>query len=183
MNRRQILQSLGLLTAHAMFPTVLTTFVSSCNNPDKRQKPLEFFTNSELDTIIETIDIILPATKTKSASEVNTHLFLDQVFAQCMTHEQQTLMRSGIAELAKGLSSAPDKLKYLSAIDQKAYEDHDNAAYFKAIKQYAMIGFFTSQEGTTKASDYVKIPSEFKGDIPATPETLNYGKTGLQFYL
>ena len=46
-----------------------------------------------------------------------------------------------------------------------------------------MIGFFTSQEGTTKAANYVKIPTEFKGDIPADPGTLNYGKTSLQFYL
>jgi hypothetical protein len=183
MNRRQVLQSLGLLTAHSLFPTVLTTFVSSCNNPDKKQQLLEFLTNEELGTVIETIDIILPTTKTKSASQVNTHLFLDQVFAKCMTHEQQAIMRTGIASLAKGLSSASDKLKYLEEIDKKAYEDHEDAAYFKAIKQYAMIGFFTSQEGTTKAANYVKIPTEFKGDIPADPGTLNYGKTSLQFYL
>lgn len=183
MNRRQLLQSLGMLTAHSLFPAVLAGFLASCTNNDKKTHVYEFFTDAEMDTIIETIDLILPATKTLSASQVNTHIFLDQVFAKCMTAEQQAIIRAGLTQLMPGLAAATDKLNYLAAIDKKAYEGNDELVYFKTIKQYAIIGFFTSQEGTTKASNYVKVPDEYKGEIPATDSTLNYGKTSLKFYL
>jgi hypothetical protein len=184
MNRRQLLQSLGLLTAHTMFPVVLTGFLASCKSTDKKQHVYDFFTASERDAVIETIDLILPATKTLSASQVNTHVFLDQVFTKCMTAEQQAIIHTGLAQLIPGLASATDKLKYLTEIDKKAYsDDNDDSVYFKTIKQYAMIGFFTSQEGTTKAGNYVKVPDAYKGEIAATDETLNYGRTSLKFYL
>jgi hypothetical protein len=156
MNRRQLLHSLGLLSAHAMFPVVLS---------------------------IQVIDIIIPATQTLSASQVDTHLFLDRVFANCMTDDQQKIMREGLAHLSSGFASAPDKLKYLTDVDQRAYANNEAAAYFKAIKQYTLVGFFTSQEGTTKASNYVKVPEAYRGEVPANESTLNYGKTNLQFYL
>jgi hypothetical protein len=183
MNRRQLLHSLAYLSAHTMFPAILTGFLASCTNTDKADHSYEFFTAAEIETIKEMIDIILPATKTKAASEVNTHLFLDQVFAKCMTPEQQEVIRTGLAQVAPGLSSATDKIKYLGEIDKKAYANDEAAVYFKTIKQYAMIGFFTSQEGTTKASNYVKIPDGYHGEIPVTEDTLNYGKTSLKFYM
>jgi hypothetical protein len=181
MNRRQLLQSLGMLTAHTMFPAVLAGFLASCTNNDKKEYANEFFTDAEMDTIIETIDLILPATKTLSASQVNTHIFLDQVFAKCMTAEQQAIIRAGLAQLMPGLASATDKLNYLTEIDKKAFDGNDDLVYFKTIKQYAVIGFFTSQEGTTKASNYIKVPDAYKGEIPVTENTLNYGRTNLKF--
>ena len=44
-----------------------------------------------------------------------------------------------------------------------------------------MIGFFTSDEGETKASNYVKIPGDYKGEIPLDDHTLNFGKTFLHY--
>ncbi|MDP4261421.1 MAG: gluconate 2-dehydrogenase subunit 3 family protein [Bacteroidota bacterium] len=172
-----------MLTAHTMFPAVLSGFLASCTNTGKKEHACEFFTAAEVDTIIETIDLILPATRTLSASQVNTHVFLDQVFAKCMTDEQQAIIREGLDKLKQGLASATDKMSWLAEIDKKAYHGNEDCVYFKTIKQYAMIGFFTSQEGTTKASNYVKIPAAYEGEIPATENTLNYGRTSLKFYL
>lgn len=183
MKRRELIQSLGLLSAHAMFPTVLSNFLSSCANREIPEYSYEFFTAEEMETITGLIDVIIPATNTKSASQVNTHLFLDQVFAKCMTPEQQEVIKTGLAELRDSLASADDKIKYLTEVDAKAYAGDDDTAYFKTIKQYTLIGFFTSQEGTTKASNYVKVPDAYKGEVPVTDNTLNYGRTNLKFYI
>ena len=77
--------------------------------------------------------------------------------------------------------AAPDKLQFITLLDKKAYDNDEAVAYFKTIKQYTMIGFFTSQEGTTKASNYVKIPTEYKSEIKTDASTLNYGKTFLHY--
>jgi len=80
-----------------------------------------------------------------------------------------------------GFEAAPDKLQFIVSLDKKSYDNDEGAAYFKTIKQYIMIGFFTSQEGTTKASNYVKIPEAYKSEIKADVNTLNYGKTFLHY--
>lgn len=181
MNRRELIQSLGLLSAHTLFPAVLSGFLASCTSTEKKAPVYEFFTSDEIDTVIDTIDIIIPATRTQSASAVNTHIFLDQVFAKCMNTDQQKLVHEGLTQLTKDMSSTTDKLQYLTELDKKAFDDNEDAAWFKTLKRYTLIGFFTSQEGTTKASNYVKVPEAYKGEVPATEETLNYGRTNLKF--
>jgi len=181
MNRRQLIQSIALVSGHAMFPAVLSSFLTGCANHDMSDYKPVFFTEPEYKSIIPIIDIIIPATKTKSASQVNTQVFLDQVFDQCMTTEQQSVIKEGLKQLIPGFEAAQDKLQFISSLDKKAYDNDEGAAYFKTIKQYTMIGFFTSQEGTTKASNYVKIPDEYKGEITADANTLSYGKTFLHY--
>ena len=181
MNRRQLIQSLAVVTGHAMFPTVLSSFLTGCANHDMSNYKPVFFTESQYKSIILIIDIIIPATKTKSASEVNTQIFLDQVFDQCMTTEQKSVIKEGLKQMIPAFEATPDKLQFIVSLDKKAYDNDEGAAYFKTIKQYTMIGFFTSQEGTTKASNYVKIPDEYKSEIKTDANTLNYGKTFLHY--
>jgi hypothetical protein len=164
-----------------MFPSVLSTFLTGCANKDNSGYVPVFFTKDEYASIVGIIDVIIPATKTKSASQVSTQVFLDQVFSQCMTKEQQSVIKDGLKQLIPGFENAKDKLQYISEVDKKAFNNDENAAYFKTIKQYTMIGFFTSQEGETRASNYAKIPDGYKGDIKPDANTLNYGTTFLHY--
>lgn len=129
------------------------------------------------------IDLIIPVTNTQSGSQVGTDLFLDEVFAKCMTSDQQTLIREGMAKFMPAFQSTDDVVSILRDLDQRTFQGQKDAAWFRPIKQYTLIGFFTSQEGTTKASNYVAIPGDYQGDIPSDSTTLNYGKTKLKFYL
>ena len=93
MNRRQLIQSLAVVSGHAMFPAVLSSFLTGCANHDMSGYKPVFFIESEYKSIISIIDMIIPATTTRSASQVNTQVFLDQVFDQCMTAEQQSVIK------------------------------------------------------------------------------------------
>lgn len=181
MNRRQVIQSLAFVSGSAMFPAVLSSFLSSCTNKDMSAYTPTFFSKDEYESVTEIIDIIIPATGTKSASQTNVQVFLDQVFSQCLTPEEQNSLRAGLENLITGFASAKEKLQYIQDVDKKAYANDESTAYFKTLKQYTMIGFFTSQEGETKASHYVKSPGDYKGEIPLDHETLNYGKTFLHY--
>jgi len=181
MNRRQVIQSMALLTGHAMFPSVLSSFLTGCANKDMSGYTPAFFSKEEYKTITEIIDIIIPATATKSASQVNTQVFLDQVFSQCFSNEEQTTLKKGLKQLLQGYANSKDKQQYIIDVDKKAFDKDESLAYFKTLKQYTMIGFFTSQEGETKASNYVKIPEEYKSETALDDKTLNYGKTWLHY--
>ena len=181
MNRRQLIQSLALASGSAMFPTVLSTFLTGCANKDMSAYKPVFFSDEEYRSVTSIIDIIIPATKTKSASQVNTQVFLDQVFDQCMDKDQQAVIKDGLKKMIPEFDKAEDKLQYITSLDKKAFDNDESAAFFKTIKQYTMIGFFTSEEGETKASNYVKIPDGYKPEIQLDDNTLNYGKTFLHY--
>ena len=181
MNRRQVIHSLTALSGHAMFPSVLGSFLASCAGKEMTGYAPDFFSPADFETITEIIDVIIPATGTKSASAVNVQVFLDQVFAQCLTAEEQTGIKAGLPGLISVFKTTKDKLQYITELDKKAFADDAGAAYFRTIKKYTMIGFFTSQEGETKAGNYVKIPGDYKGEIPIDNNTLNYGKTFLHY--
>lgn len=181
MNRRQVIQAMALLTGHAMFPSVLSSFLTGCANKDMSTYAPAFFSKEEYKTVSEIIDIIIPATTTKSASQVNTQVFLDQVFSQCLTKEEQAPLKEGLQKLLDGFTNAKDKQQYIINIDKKAFDKDESVAYFKTLKQYTMIGFFTSQEGETKASNYVKVPEEYKSETALDGNTLSYGKTWLHY--
>jgi len=172
--------SISLATSHILFPGILTGFIPGCTQYDSKGL---FFSNQEMEMIKEIIDLIVPVTKTASASQVGTHYFLDEVFAKCFSPEQQYLVKEGISSIVSELDQAEDKVQFLSKLDAKAFGGDEASAWFIPIKQYTMIGFFTSQEGVTKASNYVPVPREYKGEIPLTEDTLNYGLTALRYYL
>lgn len=181
MNRREVVKSLGVISGHVLFPSVLTAFVTGCAHKDMNSYSPVFFSSEEYKAITEIIDIIIPATVTASASQVNTQVFLDQVFGQCMTKDQQQLVRDGMAQLMPSFILAKDKAAFLSEVDKKACKNDESLTWFKTVKRFTMIGFFTSQEGTTKAGNYVKVPDGYKGEIPVDKHTLNYGKTNLHY--
>jgi hypothetical protein len=181
MERRDVLKSLGLIGGSTLFPAVLAEFLSSCAHKDMSSYTPVFFTEVEYKLVIELIDIIIPATGTAAASQVNTHVFLDQVFSQCLTKEQQEKIHTGLKDTGQSFEKVADKTLFIKELDESAYKNKEAAGWFRTLKKYTMIGFFTSQEGTTKASNYVKVPEAYKADISADDKTLNYGNTTLHF--
>ncbi len=185
MNRRTLLQSLGAATTHALFPSILTGFVSGCTDPsaDQTDHELLFFMEREFAVLQEMIDLILPATSSAYASRVGTHRFIDEVFAKCLEEEAQSAIRAGMSAFMPEFETAGDKFGHLAELDRKAFQYQPDALWFVAVKQYALIGFFTSREGTTVASNYVPVSGEYQGEIPTDENTLHYGLTALRYYI
>ena len=181
MERRELLKSIGLIGGSSLFPAVLSNFLSSCSGKDMSAYTPVFFSKNEYNQITEMIDLLIPATGTKSASQVNVQVFLDQVFQQCLVKEEQQEIHDGLKSIETGFDTAKDKQAFVKELDEKAFGKKEANAWFRSIKKYTLIGFFTSEEGVTKASNYVKAPEAYKGDIPADETTLNYGRTTLHF--
>ncbi|MEK7723991.1 MAG: gluconate 2-dehydrogenase subunit 3 family protein, partial [Acidobacteriota bacterium] len=58
------------------------------------------------------------------------------------------------------------KLEKIKTIDEKAFKDDAESVWLRIIKKLALIGYFTSQEGMTKALNYVKVPGNYEACIP-----------------
>lgn len=183
MNRREVIKSLGMVSLHALFPSVLTGFLSGFTSAESSAKEWKFFDEKEVEIIREIIDILLPETATRSASEAGVHFFLDELFALCMSSDQQQLIKDGLVKVKEQWTDEADKTRLVKIYDTRGLGGQEHFAWFKAIKQYTLIGFFTSEEGITKATDYQKMPDGYVGEVEIDENTPSHAKTFLQYYI
>ena len=84
-------------------------------------------------------------------------------------------------EKFSSLSSA-ERLATIKKIDEATFKDDAGNTWFRIIKKLSLIGYFTSQEGMTKALNYVKVPGDYKACIPYKKGEKALAKTFLMYW-
>jgi hypothetical protein len=186
MNRRNLIKGMGAVALYSSFPAVLSKFLSSCNAKDKVLRA-GFFSDDEFDLLEQVSDIILPRTSTPGALDVHVPYFIDLVVKNCMSKEDQQLVKKGLQDLNKNngkvfSSLAMDEKKQLiKNIDENAFKDDTSNPWFRIVKKLALIGYFTSQDGMTKALSYVEVP-DYKAVVPYKKGDKAMAKTFLMYW-
>lgn len=172
MNRRENLKSLGMLSAHALFPAVLSSFFSNCSSKEKlaTYQP-QFFSYQELSLLSELADLIIPATDTPGASEAGVHVFIDSYLLNCFSSEESELFREELKKWHKSRDLA--KEEKFSTLKEKEAESHTSdsreAEFIKTLKSLTLLGYFYSEKGAA-ASSYIAVPGNFEGCIDLSPD-------------
>jgi hypothetical protein len=187
MNRRYFFKGTGFVVLYSSLPAVLAEFVSSCNNKDKKNSVV-FFSNDEFQLIEEITDNLIPKTATPGALETDVPYFIDLVVKNCMNENDQQLIKKGLQQFNEQTGgkfksfSKEDKLSEIKKTDEAAFKDDTEKSWFRIIKKLSLIGYFTSQEGMTKALTYVKVPGEYKACIPYKNGEKALAKTFLMYW-
>ena len=187
MNRRNLLKGMGAIALYASFPGVLAEFVSSCKSKTKTLRA-GFFSDDEFALIEQVIDTLLPKTTTPGALETKVPYFLDLVVKNCLSPADQQLIKKGLKELNEqakgkfGSLSKKEKQSLVNKTDASAYNNDAGKAWFLIVKKLSMIGYFTSQEGMTKALNYVKVPGTYEACIPYKQGEKAMAKTFLMYW-
>lgn len=148
-----------------------------------------------LDEIAETI---LPETSTPGAKAARTGAFMALMVTDVYTDRDLQVFRDGMRQLdeacraasgASFLQATPaQRLTLLEGLDREqktAMEERASPArtrypgapptpdgpahYFRMMKELALLGYFTSEIGYTKAMRYVESPGRFDRDVPLAP--------------
>ena len=187
MNRRILIKKMGVVALYGSFPSVLSEFLVSCKAKDKIQRP-GFFSNEEFQLLNQLIDIILPRTSTPGGLDVSAPYFIDLVVRDCMNADDQQLIKNSLNDFGKGdgkkFSSlnADEQKRIVADIDKNAFEEENNNSWFRILKKLALIGYFTSQEGMTKALNYVEVPGDYKASVPYKKGDKAMAKTFLMYW-
>lgn len=187
MNRRNIIKGLGVVTLYSSFPAILSEFISSCNTKDEKLRA-GFFSDDEFQLIEQLADSMLPKTSTPGALETEVPYFVDLVVKNCMNDKDQQLIKNGLMKFNDQTAgkfssfSKEEKLNEINKIEEAAFKDDAEKAWFRIFKKLSLIGYFTSQEGMTKALNYVKVPSEYKACIPYKKGDKALAKTFLMYW-
>jgi Gluconate 2-dehydrogenase subunit 3 len=153
------------------------------------------FTAADVALLDEIADTILPETSTPGAKAAKTGAFMALIVTDVYTDENQQVFRAGLTTLEAACraatgsgfmqATAVQRLALLEALDREqktATEEQSTPArtrfpatpppeevpahYFRMMKELALLGYFTSEIGYTKAMRYVESPGRFDPDVP-----------------
>ncbi len=181
MNRREALSSVALLLGGTILGAEM--FLSGCTNADKNigASGLQFSPDdiSFLDEVGETI---IPATSTPGAKETKIGEFMKTIVNDCYEEKDQKIFVDGMKKLDDAsrkmnnksfLESTPEQRHNLLVALDKEQKDYmtgkkpqDPTHYFRMMKELTLWGYFTSEDGATKALRYVAVPGRYDGCIP-----------------
>ena len=157
------------------------------------------FTAADVALLDEIAETILPETSTPGAKAAKTGAFMALMVTDAYTERARGVFREGLKQVdaactaAHGvafLSASPaQRLALLTGLDreQKAAMDARLAAptnraplpeapasdepahYFRMMKELALLGYFTSEIGCTKALRYIESPGKYDPCAPHQP--------------
>jgi len=145
MDRRKALRNMGLAMGYTVATPTLISIMQSCKGEPVLEWTPDFFTKEQGAALTKLVDIIIPATDTPSASEVQVNLFIDRFVNEVIEKEQQDFLKITMDRfLDKSLKDSgkekqsdltPEDLEKTLAEALKATKD-DRTRMFKAIDTY-----------------------------------------------
>ena len=125
-------------------------------------------------TLAAAADRILPRTDTPGAADVGVPKFIDVLYGEMMTSDEQKLLTAGLDEIeaaaraAHGAafgtlaSAAQDSVLRSVAVRQQGQAQSS----FALLRSATVLGYFTSEEVGRKVLNYDPIPGAYDGCIP-----------------
>jgi hypothetical protein len=155
--------------------------------------PLDF-SAADISLLDEIGETIIPATHIPGAKAVNIGAFIAMMVADCYTPRAHEAFRDGLKKLPADYEArfgeafiggkSENRTQFLNALDaeQRKYtsanrrkmEDFNAGLttdeipphYFRVIRELTILGYFTSEIGSTKAVRYLEVPGRYDGNVP-----------------
>jgi hypothetical protein len=155
------------------------------------------FSTADIALLDEIAETILPETSTPGAKAAKTGAFMALMVTDVYSDRDQAVFREGITALEQACGAATgggflqatpaQRLTLLEQLDREQKTATDErvtirtryppaplpedrpAHYFRMMKELALLGYFTSEIGYTKAMRYVESPGRYEPDVPCAP--------------
>jgi hypothetical protein len=196
-SRREAIRRVGALLGGAAFvggPGLLAAYEKA--SPPV-EGALGEFTAAQIAFLDEIAETILPATKTPGAKAAKTGAFMALMVTDSYSPAEQKIFHDGMRKVDDEMRRA-NKVSFMDATPQQRTTvltalDHEQkrvmdarvteardanseaggtvrpAHYFRMMKELALLGYFTSEIGYTKAMRYIETPGRFDPCIPYSP--------------
>jgi hypothetical protein len=193
-NRREAIRHVSVLLGGVALVGG-SDLLAALEKPESKVGSAGAFTAQDIALLDEIAETILPETKTPGAKAARTGAFMARMVTDCYSPAQQKVFREGMRKVDDASKNANNvgfmaatpaqRLAVLTTLDQEqkrvmdaraaaaagvqASSTQEPAHYFRMMKELALLGYFTSEVGCTKALRYVEAPGRFDPCIPYTP--------------
>lgn len=141
------------------------------------------FTETDSALLDEIAETILPETGTPGAKAAGVGPFMALMVTDTYSPREQQIFRQGLQDIdarseaafgAVFIDAAPgDRLALLRQLDEEQVRHmnrpHETAHYFRMMKELALLGYFTSEIGYTRAMRYAETPGRYDPCVPYEP--------------
>jgi hypothetical protein len=177
MNRREAISSVAAMLGGTIVGAEL---IISCTPRIENVNAL--FNKDHISILDEVGDTILPPTKTPGAKAAQVGNFMGLIVDECYSPKDQQAFLEGIRQIDV-LSTkkyektfmklnAAQRSEMLIELDkeQRAYQRNkkrnEPSHYFRMMKEFTLVGYFTSEIGATQTLRYVAVPGRYDGCMP-----------------
>ncbi len=170
MNRRDAVQRISLLMGGVALsgPVVSGILGEKTNFGDN-----VYATPQQEKLLAELADVIIPTTDTPGAKAAGAEQFIIRVIRDCHPMEEQKAFYASLDQFEKDSKAAFGKSFVALSNDQKVSMVRKlietDKAFFKQMKNYTAVGYFTSEIGATQALEYLETPGRLEACIPIKP--------------
>ena len=163
--RKALKNTISYFGLSLISPILVSGVLSGCKIDNSKEWVPKKIGISNLNYIIEWIDIIIPETDTPSASKAMVHKFIDEMIEGFLSKNEIHIIDSGI-EYLKSQSFIKKDDKEKTEFVSKMARDNQWNPFFNLMKNMTVLGYFNSEVGATMAANYDKIPGKYEGCIP-----------------
>lgn len=187
MNRREAFKNTALLLGVTVSGSTLTAFLQSCQKQSRLDWKPVFFSGEQADVVSEIAEAILPKTETPGAKDLHVDMFVDLMVKKTLSPEDQQHVMKGYDAFVNTCQQMfgkaftklkeDERLQVLKKVEARSNKfipsvwgsplgEQPPVDFYRRIKQFAMIGYYTSEYIGKNVLVYDPIPGEEKGCIP-----------------
>jgi hypothetical protein len=184
MKRREILRRVAWMLGGAVSAPAALAILQGCSakqTPATAATPdLKFLSASQLDTVAEIADIMIPKTETSGAKDAGVPAFIDLMLADVYDKAARDRFSAGFAQFAAAAAVAVSGKPFLEqsraqrsayvqqALEQALGEPQEVKPFILMTRELTLLGYFTSQAGITENMLYEAVPTVYHGCVPLT---------------
>jgi len=196
-SRRNLLLGLGAILGTATVyklvgpdsvTDAVTVALDYTPSPTTTLQAGKVLSKNSLLTLHDICALVIPATDTPGAADVDVHGFIDHQLFACHSEQEQTQVTRVIAKIEKESlqlnqttftqSSGSQKLSLLTNLEQaqKGFNQQDKNA-FKFLKGLIVFGYYTSEVGASQELTYLAVPGGYTPSIPSNSVRTSFAPT------
>ena len=177
MNRRVVIRNMALaVTGLVLLP--------GCDLSTKEAAAQELHPSlspSQEGLLADVVDTIIPSTDTPGAKDLNVHLFVQKLMADCYEKEAQLNFVKGLDALktkakkkygkAFGACNTAERIALLQGMEQSS-EPSENE-FYKLVKGLTVRGYMNSEYVMMNLTNYQAVPGHYYGCVPVDQKILS----------
>jgi len=180
-SRREALHHLTAIVGGAISAPALSAILSGCRaQPATAAWTPQALTTEQAELLGTLVDLIIPATDTPGAKDAGVPVFIDKLLDDWVEPEDAARFLTGLAAIDEenqethGVAfreATPEQQNaILTRLDREAIQAREEGAdplpFFATLKEWTLVGYYTSEIGATRELQWLAAPGRYDADLP-----------------
>lgn len=182
MDRREALRNVAFLMGGTVIGA--QAFLIGCQSKKEEagKNSSSLFKQDDIALMDEIGETIIPTTDTPGAKAAQIGSFMTIMVQDCYDDKSREAFRAGLNKIHENfhqefghsfIAGKPEeRISYLLKLEEEWGEynstkkEDDPEHYFRMLKELTLLGYFTSEVGSTQALKYIQVPGRYEACIP-----------------